>query len=159
MLASEAELESRTASIEDVLYQKGASFSAKLDDTNGHVMDNSIDSNDILPSAPSSSDPTHRLTKSASLVTRNREYLDSLATIANGAAELDPASSASNDMSIFDDVNNNRLNLPVINDRFTVRQAPQFPPTQDNGLKADTTMSYSTTLSPTHTFNASASSA
>lgn len=127
-------MESRTAALEDVLYQKGASFSATLDETNGHVMDNSID-NDV-PNDPSTA-PAQRQTRKDTnnvhaLPAPSREYFDSLVTgtATNGIDMF----YSSKDMSIFDDVNNNRLNLPVINDRFTVRQAPQLPVPSEEGL-------------------------
>lgn len=126
---SESEVEGRTAALEDVLYQKGASFSARLDETNGHVMDNSID-NEVQSGRPSrtteSVPATHRrqprpqrtMPENEPHVAPSREYLESLATIANNENYY-------SDMSMFDDVNNNRLNLPLINDRFTVRQVPE----------------------------------
>lgn len=126
---SESEVEGRTAALEDVLYQKGASFSARLDETNGHVMDNSID-NEVQSGRPSrtteSVPATHRrqprpqrtMSENEPHVAPSREYLESLATIANNENYY-------SDMSMFDDVNNNRLNLPLINDRFTVRQVPE----------------------------------
>lgn len=129
---NESELEGRAAALEDVLYQKGASFSARLDDTNGHVMDNSID-NEVQSGRPSRTTEavpaTHRkqpktqrtMPENEPHVAPSREYLESLATIANNENYY------SKDMSMFDDVNNNRLNLPLINDRFTVRQVPQDP--------------------------------
>lgn len=129
-------MESRTAALEDVLYQKGASFSAHLDDTN------SIDNNQV-PSDPSaaSSSSKHQQRPSNNIephVAPSREYFDSLASFTGAVPVVSssrsaPSSGTSNemyyskDMSIFDDVNNNRLNLPLINDRFTVRQAPQLP--------------------------------
>lgn len=131
-------MESRTAALEDVLYQKGASFSAHLDDTN------SIDNNEV-PSDPSAAAPSsgkHQQRQSNNIephVAPSREYFDSLASFTGAVPVVSSSRSApstsgtsnemyySKDMSIFDDVNNNRLNLPLINDRFTVRQAPQLP--------------------------------
>lgn len=170
-------MESRTAALEDVLYQKGASFSAKLDDTN------SIDNNNIIdvpsdPSTSSLSSSSSSASSSSMLFTQrmsnniephvapSREYFDSLATIARTASVGAPLSFGgssssdemyySKDMSIFDDVNNNRLNLPLINDRFTVRQAPQLlPQDTDEGPIAD----YREPQQTTPTSTASATSA
>lgn len=172
-------MESRTAALEDVLYQKGASFSAKLDDTN------SIDNNNNIidvPSDPSTSSLSSSSASSSSMlftqrmsnniephVAPSREYFDSLATIARTASVGAPPSFGgsssssssdemyySKDMSIFDDVNNNRLNLPLINDRFTVRQAPQLlPQDTDEGPIAD----YREPQQTTPTSTASATSA
>lgn len=86
-------------------------------------MDNSID-NEVQSGRPSRTTETvpatHRTQPRGRLenkphVAASREYLD------------ENFYSNPKDMSMFDDVNNNRLNLPIINtDRFTVRQAPQM---------------------------------
>ena len=145
-------MESRTAAIEDVLYQKGASISASLDDTNNHVIDNSID-NDF----PSDQEQQQG-SNIESHIAPSREFFDSLAsmTMTGTAGNNNPegdlySASSSKDMSIFDDVNNNRLNLPVINDRFTVRQVPQMIRSlpSDNQVDVETTTSTTTSLPTT----------
>lgn len=119
-------MEARTAAIEDVLYQKGASFSAKLDETNGHIIDNAIDI-DVHSDSSITPTLTTRLTdlQNNPRAAPSREYFESLPTIANSANYQLKAQME--DISIYDDVNNNRLNLPPINDRFTIREAPEIP--------------------------------
>lgn len=143
----------------DVLYQKGASFSATLDDTNGHVMDNSVDNS--VPGDPSSGTQSQTQRRPRlegnieSHVAPSREYFDSMATIASSGSSSSTGNNEmfySKDMSIFDDVNNNRLNLPMINDRFTVRAAPELPP--DEMIATEVTE-----LTPTRNMNETSNSA
>lgn len=83
---------------EDVLYQRGASFSAKLDDTNAHIMDNAVPAgveDNYLPS--------------------------------NDLAASDDNFYSREDVSVYDDVDNNRLNLPAIGgpSSYSVRRQVQ----------------------------------
>lgn len=117
-------METRAAEEEDVLYQKGASFSAKLDETNGHVMENSVNA---APSAfaEAGDDFNNDLTTKAAV---------SLRTDENGGATWVGVEQQSNDnffskedMSVYDDVNNNRLNLRNVHESGQQREAAPLP--------------------------------
>ncbi|XP_059609965.1 pikachurin [Phlebotomus argentipes] len=79
---------------EDVLYQRGASFSAKLDDSNAHIFDNTL------------------LTKGAHKINTAAGSDTGQGGFATVSSELsDDNFYSKEDMSVYDDVNNNRLNL------------------------------------------------
>lgn len=97
------------AGLEDVLYQKGASFSAKLDETNDHIMDNSIDILRDLPITPAIPSISKLRNYHAS------DYIEPLPIVANSDNFYTKSPLALADM------------LKVhSNDRFTVREAPEI---------------------------------
>ncbi|GAB0093614.1 hypothetical protein DMENIID0001_087790 [Sergentomyia squamirostris] len=80
---------------EDILYQRGASFSAKLDDSNAHIFDNTV--------------KVHKVNTFTSEEDEKTRADGGVVTVSN---ELnDDGFYSKEDMSIYDDVNNNRLNL------------------------------------------------
>lgn len=145
---------------EDVLYQKGASFSAKLDNsqnvnTNNNIDDNDTsgdDDNDSFPApsiSPNKSDDSiarnnhQRASNELSLFsdkirlvktkTQRKRPLPAKQSVVNrqspGVEAIDnryyPINTNDNDMSVFDDVDNNVLNLRSTN------QDEQLLPTGD----------------------------
>lgn len=97
---------------EDILYQRGASFSAKLDDSNAHIFDNTLISKDKGRQTKGDKSQTHKInTVTGSDTGQSGEQSDSggFATLSNEMS--DDGFYSKDDMSIYDDVNNNRLNL------------------------------------------------
>uniref|UniRef100_A0A1B0GJQ2 EGF-like domain-containing protein n=1 Tax=Lutzomyia longipalpis TaxID=7200 RepID=A0A1B0GJQ2_LUTLO len=103
---------------EDVLYQRGASFSAKLDDSNAHIFDNTLSNSKHVMSRMGE----HRI----NAIAGSEEQLDGGGGgVATVSSELsDDIFYSKEDMSIYDDVNNNRLNLrsrdSTLYDRMTL---------------------------------------
>ncbi|KAJ6636409.1 Pikachurin, partial [Pseudolycoriella hygida] len=134
------ETNEKTEDETDVLYQKGASFSAKLDNSdiiNNHLLDDTNASDDsgsdesVMNRIISSSNKTRKQSdklkfmKTITRTTSKPDYHSKTTTTTNNSLQIFPnnegrSSSSSRsdityyskeDMSVYDDVNNNRLNL------------------------------------------------
>lgn len=113
---------------EDVLYQKGASFSAKLDDTNEHITNhiniiNNIDDEDDDDNTSYENDKIPKIKMDDWMLSENNIGDLSVNFLRTGVkTTTTPITStittkqndeyySKEDMSIYDDVNNNKLNI------------------------------------------------
>lgn len=111
---------------EDVLYQKGASFSAKLDDTNEHITNhiniiNNIDDEDDDDNTSYENDKIPKIKMDDWMLSENnigdlsvnflRTGVKTTTTPITITTIQNDEYYSKEDMSIYDDVNNNKLNL------------------------------------------------
>lgn len=133
---------------EDVLYQKGASFSAKLDDTNEHITNhiniiNNIDDEDDDDNTSYENDKIPKIKMDDWMLSENNIGDLSVNFLRSGVkTSTTPITTtittiqndeyySKEDMSVYDDVNNNKLNLKRI-----------YKNIYNSDNSADTTKSY-----------------